>query len=88
MAIPEENWPHIPGTPENGKLPYGWAGEHSIPNNIGFARHKELYQDIINWIYENISNSVGNVYWTKIGDCFYFQFRKEKDLLMFLLRWG
>lgn len=80
----EENW----DWDNSGILPYGWAGEYSNANTIGFDKHYELYRNMVRWIHDNISNCERNVCWAKIGDCLYFQFRKEKDMAFFLLRWA
>lgn len=75
-----ENW-------EESDLPYGWAGEWTCPNIIGFDKHFQLYADIATWILNNIHNPYGNCKWAKIGDCIYVQFRKKKDMTWFILRW-
>jgi len=87
-ALLESNWPHFPGTSENGKLPYGWAGQQHYFNSVGFDAHFQLYNDIVRWCYDTIQNTKQNAYWTKIGDCIYIQLRKEEDLLMFILKFG
>ena len=70
------------------KLPYGWAGEHSIPNKTNFQDHMDLYKDIIKWIRTNIQNPEQNALWNKIGDCIYVMIRKPKDYTMYALRFG
>lgn len=70
------------------KLPYGWAGEYSIPNTTNFDHHMQLYQDIVYWIRANIQTPYANACWTKIGDCIYVQIRKPKDYTLFLLKWS
>lgn len=66
----------------------GWAGGCSFPNNTNFNDHWKFYLDTIRWIKDNIENHRSNVLWTKIGDCIYFKFRKERDYALFLLRWS
>lgn len=80
MIEASENW-------DEDKLPYGWVGEWTNPNTIGFEKHFRLYQEITDWIVNNIHNPYGNCKWTKTGDCIYVQFRKQKDMAWFLLRW-
>lgn len=82
--LPSPNWPSA----HTGELPYGWVGELTYPNNIGFENHFQLYRDMVAWIQDNINNPTGNVTWNKIGDCIYVQFRKEKDMFWFKLRFG
>ena len=88
VDLKPKHWPHIPGTPENGKVPYGWAGERSYPNNIGFDKHFQMYNDIVDWLHTNVENTKHNAHWNKIGDCIYVQLRKRENLMMFVLRWG
>ena len=78
----EDNW-----TFDDPDLPYGWAGEYSNANTIGFELHYQLYSDIVDWINSNIKNPRSNARWTKIGDCIYVQIRKKKDYTWFSLRW-
>lgn len=79
----EPNWDYC-----GFDLPYGWAGERHIINNVGFEHHFKLYYDIVEWIQKNVSNPIQNARWIKIGDCVYVQFRKEEDLIMYLLKFG
>jgi hypothetical protein len=81
--LPEPNWPN-----SNGELFYGWAGELTYPNTIGFDRHFQLYRDIVEWLENNVKDHYHNTCWTKIGDCIYVQFRKQKDMMWFSLRFG
>lgn len=85
FGLPQENWI---GAGLNGELPYGWAGELTYPNTIGFGDHFQLYRDMVEWINTNIKDPGTNVQWTKIGDCIYVQFRKQKDMTWFALRFG
>jgi hypothetical protein len=87
LSLPDDNWIGSVSA-GNGKLPYGWAGELTYPNTIGFDEHFQLYRDMVYWIAENVNNHRSNVLWTKIGDCIYVQFRKEKDMVWFSLRFG
>ena len=87
------NWPDSLYQPKmSGRagpdLPYGWAGEHRIPNTIGFDKHMELYQDIVRWINSSVKNPKQNVFWNKIGDCIYVMFRKKQDYVLYLLKYG
>jgi hypothetical protein len=66
----------------------GWALETSYPNNIGFDRHFALYNEMVAWIKAHVVNYQSNALWTKIGDCIYIKLRKEKDAMMFILRFG
>ena len=77
------NWPVI-----TGELPYGWAGELAYPNTMGFDRHWDLYNDMARWICEHINRPETNVFWNKLGDCIYVQFRKRSDMMWFALRFG
>lgn len=79
----ESNWNY-----NLDSLPYGWAGQRHISNNIGFEKHFQLYNDLVEWIQETVSSPTQNACWVKIGDCIYVQFRKEKDLIMYLLKFG
>lgn len=83
-SLPDSNWPNQ----RTGELPYGWVGELTYPNKIGFEAHFKLYSDMVEWINEHVKNPKGNVLWNKIGDCIYIQFRKEKDMFWFTLRFG
>lgn len=71
-----------------GQVPYGWAGELTYPNNTNFDDHFQMYNEMVEWIHDNINNHRSNVLWTKIGDCIYVQFRKPKDMMWFSLRFG
>jgi hypothetical protein len=82
--LPKENW----ARELNDVLPYGWAGELAYPNTQGFEEHFRLYKDMVEHIMSNVANPHDNVLWTKIGDCIYVKFRKEKDLMWFKLRFG
>jgi hypothetical protein len=80
--LPDPNW--IGG----GGVPYGWAGELTYPNTIGFDAHYQLYRDMVEWLKQNVKNYRSNTLWTKIGDCIYVQFRKKQDMMWFSLRFG
>ena len=69
-------------------LPYGWAGEWTCVNTMGFDAHFQLYKDVTLWIEQYINRPYNNAKWIKIGDCIYVQFRKQKDMNWFLLRFG
>lgn len=81
VTLHEANW-------IGGILPYGWAGELTYPNVVGFDAHFQMYNDMVEWINANVSNPRYNTLWTKIGDCIYVQFRKKKDMMWFSLRFG
>ncbi len=83
MTIPAPNWPN-----KNGELFHTWAGTWTNSNTIGFEAHFKLYRDIVDWLEQNVNDHYHNTCWTKIGDCIYVQFRKERDLVMFSLRWS
>ena len=80
----ESNWPKYGAD----KLPYGWAGEYSNANTIGFDAHFAKYNEIVDWIQDNIKRPHSNAHWSKIGDCIYVQIRKRKDWVWFTLRFG
>lgn len=84
-SLPESNW-HPPG--DDYELPYGWAGKVSYPNIQGFDAHFQMYRDMVEWIETTVKNPKQNVLWSKIGDCIYVQFRKQKDMDWFVLRFG
>lgn len=84
-TLHEENWHSSAYT---SGLPGGWAGELSYPNRTNFHDHFQLYNDMVEWIKQNVANPHQNVLWTKIGDCIYIQFRKRKDMLWFQLKFG
>lgn len=84
IILHKENWFDFPIS----DLPYGWAGAYTNPNNIGFDKHFQLYNDIVDWILNNVSDPVKNARWVKLGDCIYVYIRKRKDLTLFLLRWS
>ena len=87
LSLPDDNWIGSIGT-GSSNVPYGWAGELTYPNTMGFDLHWQLYGEMIDWIQHNVKNHRSNVLWTKIGDCIYIQFRKEKDMTWFSLRFG
>ena len=77
------NWPKYSHT-----LPYGWAGEYSDANTIGFELHRQKYEDIVKWIHTNVKRPYSNAHWAKLGDCIYVQLRRKKDWVWFTLRWA
>lgn len=79
------NWPENTST---GNLPYGWAGELTYPNITDFEDHMAMYQDMVHHINTVVKNPKQNALWTKIGDCIYVQFRKQKDMDWFVLKYG
>ena len=79
--IPMENW-------DENELPYGWVGEWTCPNKINFEHHFQLYRDVVEWLETNVINHRANTKWVKLGDCIYVQFRKKKDYMWFLMRFG
>ena len=70
-----------------GNLPYGWAGEVTIVNTMGFGIHSQTYNDIVVWIRKQ-DNHKNNFLWTKIGDCIYIRIRQRDDLVAFKLKWS
>lgn len=82
MTLPEAHWNrgHLRSTDT-------WF-EHHIPNTIGFDAHFQLYRDIVEWMPKNIHHVKRNTRWAKLGDCIYLQFKKEKDFMLFMLRWA
>lgn len=81
--IPMPNWPN-----HNGELFDNWAGELTYPNTTNFLEHFRLYEDMVDWILNNIDDPWHNACWNKISDCIYIQFRKERDMTWFVLRWA
>lgn len=69
------------------ETPYGWS-EHNIVNTMGFARHYEIYIEIVAWIYANVENCEKNAMWFKVNDCIYVRLRRRQDALMFTLKWS
>lgn len=86
MLTMTKNWPE--DLLVNNRIPYGWAGQQSIPNTTNFDDHWQQYLDIVKWINENIENPKQNACWTKIGDCIYVYIRKPTDWTWFILRWA
>jgi hypothetical protein len=84
QSIPAHNWPSI----NTGTIPYGWAGEIAYPNRTNYDDHLRLYVDMVQWILELVERPYNNALWTKIGDCIYVQFRKEKDMVWFQMKFG
>ena len=78
----------FPNWQSNNVLPYGWAGELAYPNRTNFEDHYNTYVDMLNFVSTNVKNYHNNCQWTKIGDCVYFMFRKQKDLSWFIMRFG
>ena len=69
------------------ELPYGWAGEVIIDlDNQNFMWLKS-FREKSDWIENNIDGYEHNVIWVQSGGKMYAQFRKEKDLAWFKLRW-
>ena len=87
MKVTELEEGHWPGTSCRG-LPYGWAGEWSNSNTIGFDAHFEKYNNIVDWIKKNIKRPYSNAHWVKFGDCIYVHIRKRKDWIWFVMRWS
>jgi hypothetical protein len=67
---------------------YGWAASLSYANTTNFKDHFEMYNNMVAWIKANVVNYHNNALWTKIGDCVYIKLRKEKDAMLFILRFG
>lgn len=80
--LPAAHWDRLDAKSRNG-----WY-HHEIPNTMGFDAHFDLYRSIAQWIPENIHYARRNTRWTKMGDCIYVQFKKEKDYHWFMLRWA
>lgn len=85
-TLPKENW--YSTYQHTGTVPEGWAGELTYPNRTNFDDHLQQYMNMVAWVEQNVENPHQNVLWTKIGDCIYVQFRKNKDMLWFKLRFG
>lgn len=83
-GLREGHWP----TYGSDHLPYGWAGEYTCANTIGFDAHAALYNEIVDWIHDNIARPHTNAHWAKMGDCIYVQIRKKKDMFWFTMRFG
>ena len=47
-----------------------------------------LQHQIIKWLYDTVEDCEENVMWFGISPCFYVRFKREKDLLIFLLTWS
>ena len=88
IVLPEGHWPGFAEQNPGLAPPNGWAGSRSIPNKVNFDYHERLYADIVEWILANVERPRSNAHWRKVGDCLYFQIRKPKDFIAFLLRWG
>ena len=71
-----------------GETKEDWAGEYTCSNTMGFVRHFQLYNDIVDWVWDNIEQPELNTRWAKIGDCIYVRIRKPKDWTLFALKWG
>ena len=84
-TLHEENW-HSGAYSDI--VPEGWAGGLSYPNRTNFDDHFRLYNNMVEWIKQNVADPHQNVLWNKIGDCIYVQFRKKKDMMWFKLRFG
>ena len=77
----------------------GWEGTNPgwhtvVINNADFDGHysvtkfEEKYQEIIQWLYDNIDNCERHVRWILEEDSINVRFRFEKDYSWFMLRWG
>lgn len=78
----------LPNWVYGGDCPGDWAGQYICANTIGFDRHFQLYNDIVDWIWDNVEDPKSNAQWNKIGDCIYVYIRKPNDYFLFSLRWG
>lgn len=67
----------------SARLPYGWAGEHYVPDTA-----EKRYLAIVAWIKNNINNPEQNAHWTKLGQSTRVFIRRPRDLTVFLLRWS
>lgn len=77
---------------ENGWEPKftSWY-QHTIVNDIargGFDWHFDTYEQIAKWIPENVEDWANNAQWLKVSDCIYVRFKREKDYVWFMLKWG
>lgn len=78
------HWPEIKINDwENNPL---W-NDYCIPNTIGFGDHFRLYNDIVEWILNEVHYPRRRTRWAKIGDAIYVRFKREEDYLMFMLKW-
>ena len=81
MELDEHNWQ------DNYSFP-DWAGFRIIPLHGDFYDKIDTYLGILSWIEINVERPRSNMQWTRIANTMHLRFRKEKDLIMFLLRWG
>ena len=63
-----------------------WHVFHYV-NTTTFDEHFRLYDDMVVWIKENVENYHHYAMWTKISDCIYVKLQRDKDAVIFLLRW-
>lgn len=69
------------------ELPHGWAGQVVIDLDTENFMWLLTFRERSEWITQNIKNYEQNVIWARIGSLMYAQFRKQKDLAWFSLRW-
>lgn len=85
-TLKDNNWPNPLAQGET--VLEGWAVELAYPNITGFQHHFQLYNDMVDFIKENVVKYENNALWTKIGDCIYIKLRKKQDATLFILRFG
>lgn len=59
-----------------------------IKDNLPLQSHYILYNDIVKWMYDNISKCLPDkVWWDIDGDRMYFAFSEPAHYTWFVLRW-
>lgn len=84
VVVYDSNWPNA-----NNELFANWAGEWvSDRTDLDYIGSCRLYGDIVNWLVQHVIDFYHNACWVNQGGVIRVQFRKESDLLMFILRFG
>lgn len=69
----------------------GWY-EFTIKNTYegwnGTIKFEEIYNEIVQWLYDNIANCERHARWIILNDSIHVKFRFEKDYSWFTIRWG
>ena len=98
-VVLKSNWITNTGGYSRKIPPIDWITYHkesldiddSNRNPVGIskhlAQHYKLYNTIVDWIFNNITDSINNVWWDCDGDRMYFAFKKPEHYTWFLLRW-
>ena len=82
--IPSNNWP----AGLNDISIHGWAGELTYNDSDWRKNNFKKYKEMVDWIKLNVYNAHSNVLWSQIGGQIIVKFRKEKDMMWFILRFG